>query len=326
MINRRDFLKKGLKYATLGALGFYSYKAGISGVIEDIWYLANVICPLKKPENKLLFDQHFHIGEFKKDKLEKIVNEFLDTTDFVTIAIHGIHPTKGEDTYEGLVKKIKDYKLARIDFSDKYATIISKEDKRTVLLKGQEVYSLNPNNPKQQIHINTLGIDYIREYITSEELLESVELKDGMATLNHPFSIPNKYVKFWFPNSKEEDYLKKLAQDYDIFIETHNMMNVAWMAAANAKAKLLSQSSKRKGLGGSDAHETSLKHTLNMIGHCGTLLDPSPQIQDLSSLTGKEIIQSLAKYIKNSKIETLDNYASPWTFYNVMVRRPSVWK
>ncbi|RME54602.1 hypothetical protein D6777_03210 [Candidatus Woesearchaeota archaeon] len=323
-ISRRKFFKRIFKYAILAGGTYVGYNSGLSGVKEDLRYFYNIIQPKKKPKDKLLFDQHFHMTYYKnKNDLEKVVEKMITATDFVSVAMHGSSVSKGETNYEGLVEQVKS--LNMVEFSDRYATIIRKGDKSTMLIRSQEVYTMNPDYPKQQVHFNVAGMDYVRTYMQTEKFLDIAFKQSEMVTLNHPYAVPNKYVKYWLPNSREEEHLIKLVNNYDLFVEGHNMMCVLHLAAANAKAKKLAFNAGRVMLAGTDTHRAKRRDMMKMVGNAGVLIDDCSELKDWKSLTGKEMVQRLANYIKYSEVQLLDNYVRPLTFYNVMVKRRDLW-
>ncbi len=332
-VTRRMFLKAmliGGGIATASALGVYVKAAGMSGLKSDFQLLEQVCTGYNtRPEDKILVDSHAHFTEPRKGfSIEAILPTFSEKTDLQSISAI----IKGEKfdrlSYEMLQEMIKDYvpkqKRFSIEMSDPYATALRDHelDKHTTFIRSQEVMASNPESEGHEIHICLEGCSYLKDGADVRDVIEYGLKRDAFVMLNHPFAKPVSYLKFWFPKKKEKQFLAGLADNYNIIVEGHNMINSLWMAASNGAAvKYISDNSEREVpfVANTDAHMADLQTTKELIGLSGTLFNKEDL--DVKGLTGKEIIQKKKGLMLSHKFETLENFASPLLFYRCMMNR-----
>ncbi|MEA3378775.1 MAG: hypothetical protein U9Q69_03990 [Nanoarchaeota archaeon] len=300
---------------------FYSSKRIFKALMADLIYPIHLFQNEELPSGKLLYDTHHHIRRFKKEiELEQVVDAFFDRCNIVNITNTLGGPSRRACPYEFFIEDVKSLRLKKfeIKMSDAYATVINNGIKNLVFIKTQEVSCRNPYNKNHLIHINLVGHDYVANNLNPEDILKLGNEKNCIAIVNHPFSIPHKYFKFWFPKEKDVSYLEKLCKAYNPNVEEFNMMNTLWLSASNSFAKDFVKKNNLIGVGSTDAHGSKLNFTLNMIGRAGTILDDNGELNDFKNYSGKEIVEAVKVILETTEVKILNNPIDPWTFFNVM--------
>ncbi|MFH1638682.1 MAG: hypothetical protein ABIB71_09725 [Candidatus Woesearchaeota archaeon] len=338
-VSRRMFLEAMLigggaavTASALGAAGLYANAAGISGIKSDFYYLEQLVRGYTlKPKNMILADSHAHFLKIDDGNiLKEVVSTISDKLDWQSIS------TFVRDdglclrmSYEDFSKALRSYLPKRFSWvmSDAYATVLHDHEleKDIALIRSQEVEAFNPENKSHEVHICLEGCDYVKDYMDARTVVEHGLKENAFVMINHPFAKPARIFKYWFPNRKEKDFLRKLALEYEVIFEGHNMINSLWMAASNGAAtEFFCDVSTRSGkniqlIANTDLHSADLECTKEQIGLSGTLFDK--KYSDIRSLTGKEIIEKKKKLIFSGDYSTLKNSAGPKMVYEAMVKK-----
>src|SRR3989338_8140250 len=265
------------------------------------------------PERKVLVDSHFHLGrklfQTEEDRQE-IVNSFFNA------------------------------KIAGIEvvFSDTYASIVKRGDEQVIFTKGIEVETiLEGSTPSvfrenHQIHLAAEGFDHLQASGT-HALLEEGQRQGAYMTIAHPFTVPagktpipvlKQLSAFLPPTLDEIKELYKIAKEFPVFLEGLNTGNTLWMTFTNAGVRVFAQKHDFPLIYNTDAHTRPsppflTRHGVSkywlfkeQVGSAGTLLEEET-VQNLKSLTGKEILEKKYEAIHNHG-ERYGEVSNTWIF------------
>lgn len=314
----------GLGAAGLGLTAGYGGLAGSTGLKGNAKYLANLISPEERRHRKLA-DSHFHMRRFKeRNDVLDILGKFFANIDFQSISLIldenqeiGSKNVSYEDFILDIKEAIKGTQY-HLKFSDRYVSILSHGEKDVVFIRSQEVITTNPYSSNHQIHLCLEGTSYVKDYCSTDEVIKFAEKDDATIILNHPFTKPVSYLRFWFPHDSEVEYLRELYQREGILVEVFNSVNQLWLSASNEKAEALAaELGKKEIIGDTDAHSTDLEKTVLQIGTAGTYIKGG---EDFKSYTGKDIILWKRARLYNNK-GILRNYQDLSTFLRLGAER-----
>ena len=314
-LTRRQLLKRiGLVAAipVIETAGIYAYISGVDGLKEDYRYSTEI-----KKEDYLLADSHAHFERPKNiDEIDSLLN-YITSNNVLFQSISAILKGRGCWTYEEFRQDVTAFcsinKNYSIIMSDEYATVISSKGRQVAYVRSQELSCLSPR--KKEIHLCIEGMPYLDDFsLKPEDAIETTLVNGGTVMLNHPYSVPNKIVRYWLADSNYEDYLRSLMHFDDLFVEVFNSMNVLHMAASNGKAESLAKEFNKTMIASTDCHRSNLELTLRQLTNAGFYVEDDV---DFTSMTGKEII-ALKKELAKKSPGLLRRYCPLDVFFKVM--------
>src|SRR3989344_293190 len=238
------------------------------------------------PERKVLVDSHFHLGrklfQTEEDRQEIVHSFFNAKVGIQAISDYGLfHPIHHVVPYEEFVAVLPKIAGIEVVFSDTYASIVKRGDEQVIFTKGIEVETiLEGSTPSvfrenHQIHIAAEGFDHLQASGT-HALLEEGQ-RQG-----------------------------------------------AWMTITNAGVRVFAQKHDFPLIYNTDAHTRPsppflTRHGVSkywlfkeQVGSAGTLLEEET-VQNLKSLTGKEILEKKYEAIHNHG-ERYGEVSNTWIF------------
>ncbi|HIH14657.1 MAG TPA: hypothetical protein HA360_03775 [Nanoarchaeota archaeon] len=295
------------------------------------------------PERKVLVDSHFHLGrklfQTEEDRQEIVHSFFNAKVGIQAISDYGLfHPIHHVVPYEEFVAVLPKIAGIEVVFSDTYASIVKRGDEQVIFTKGIEVETiLEGSTPSvfrenHQIHIAAEGFDHLQASGT-HALLEEGQRQGAYMTIAHPFTVPagktpipvlKQLSAFLPPTLDEIKELYKIAKEFPVFLEGLNTGNTLWMTFTNAGVRVFAQKHDFPLIYNTDAHTRPsppflTRHGVSkywlfkeQVGSAGTLLEEET-VQNLKSLTGKEILEKKYEAIHNHG-ERYGEVSNTWIF------------
>lgn len=286
------------------------------------------------PEGRTLVDSHFHLGRNlyrTSGDITAVVNTFFDrNVGFQAICDYALFRDIDHVVpYDEFVDMLPYAEGIDVAFSDAYATIARRGEKRVVFTKGIEVETrLGISGPgfcrdQHEIHIAMEGFEDIKAGETYAVLNEG-QRQEAYMTIAHPFTVPARRFAFLPANEAERFHLQQIAKEFPVRFEGLNGANSLWMTGTNSTARVFAEMHKIRLLYSTDAHTRPTpapllrtgffdKYSLlrAQVGSAGTLVH-TKDIDDLRSLTGKEILAK--KYDALSEGTRYGEVSNSWVF------------
>jgi len=296
----------------------------------------------EKDSDFYLVDNHAHFGFPTEEEFPSLLSTFFDKgVDFQAITRRSVHSDIYSYTWfvldlKNFVEENKDY---RIDFSDSYATVVYRGDERVVFTRSQEVETFCPESVGGlfyndfSVHLVVEGHPKIQnEDMSPFQVLDLIENKAVNVTVAHPFTTTTHTKKgllgpiarkatFWYASKgDQETNLDRIAKNYNVMFETNNFMSTLHMSAANGMAQAFAESRNLVQTGATDVHpSTDYSLIKQIIGSSGTQI-PKSSLENLSSYTGREILEARTLATKSPEAKVLRNQCTLGLFYDAIIK------
>ncbi|MBI2670372.1 hypothetical protein HYX18_00100 [Candidatus Woesearchaeota archaeon] len=264
-------------------------------------------------EDKVFDDPHAHYPRIKTRKgLKKFIETLLTELDRAAITVWD-KVYERVLCYQELVYIVRNSRAYEIDDRGQVSMIRNKD-------KTVEVYPSQELHTSSHLHVTAEGcLNLLPNGLDPRKLIELIHQQNGIAIVEHPCTKNHPIFQFILTN-KEDDKLTKEVIEMADAVEVFNSYNTLWMFISNARAKKLTLNTETAKIAGSDIHYGNNDPLTRFfyrrrIGKTGIFLPK----HDLTSLTGREIIELKRKDLKEGNYKRFETYTGPVTFFLTML-------
>jgi len=295
--------------------------------VDDSLYQIVSEIPVKQKSGYILDDPHVHYPyPSNKRELEETVRLMASKLGRSAITIWAMSPqdevaVKSVLRYEDLVDVSNLGENISIDNRGE-VSIIRSRDERLQVYPSQEIRTMSTIKGFEP-HITAEGcLDPLKSGQDARRTIEQIHDLGGLAIIEHNATRTHPYFQYILTNPQEDAFTRELFEMVDA-TEVFNSYNTLWMALSNSKAKKEAEKYPIARIAGSDLHfGTSSRVARDFhkrrIGKTGIWLPD----HDISSLTGREILELKRNDLRNGDYERLETYTDPLTFFVTMA--PSI--